>query len=239
MSHENEVHGMWIGELGRLEKQTIKSFCENGSTFNLWTYEKPKYKMSPKVVLRDANEIIPIEKIFKYPKNMRYGFCGETYVGFSELFRYKVLYEYGGWWSDMDVTCLKPITDIKEPYWFRFHGVLPVVGNIMKCPPKSELMLSCYETALEEINQSTDDMFQAIEILCYYVRFYKLRRFITKDSSNLDSFWTMEKYFFGDEKFPEEWHFVHWMRSAMNQSHFENKSSTFHKLLHCTTSRIL
>lgn len=228
--HENSVHGMWIGKIGPMELMTLKSFTDNGAVFNLWVYEKPLMRLPKGVVIHDANEIIPEDKIFKYPKEMHFGFCQDTVVGFSELFRYKVIYEHGGWWSDMDVTCLKPLSLITTPYFFRFHGTLSLVGNIFKCPPKSKLMKSCYETTSEEINEFTDDIFQAIEIMCYYVRFYGLRKYIHKDLCNLDKIWDMEPFFKGNDPLPEKWHFVHWMRSVLVHYPY-NHNSTLGKLL--------
>ncbi len=243
---DNSVNALWIGPLGELELLTLHSFSQHKADFTLWMYTEPivvtldgrqkKCVLPPGITLRNADEILPKERVFKYPSKMHYGFCGETYIGFSELFRYKVLYERGGWWSDMDVTCLKPLTEITEPYFFRFHGVLPVVGNIMKVPPKSDLMKSCFETAEQEINEHTDDMFQAIEILCYYIRYYGLRNYISKTKCNMDHFWVMEPYFTTYEPFPNEWHFVHWMRSALSACWSQNKlkireESTFHQLI--------
>jgi mannosyltransferase OCH1-like enzyme len=66
------------------------------------------------VIVKNANKIIEKEKIFKYPNKIILGFGENSYVGFSELFRYKVLYELGGWWSDMDVVCLKPLEEITD-----------------------------------------------------------------------------------------------------------------------------
>jgi len=34
---------------------------------------------------------------------------------YSDLFRYSVLHQMGGWWSDLDVVCLKPF-DFDDPY---------------------------------------------------------------------------------------------------------------------------
>src|SRR5574343_376774 len=133
------VNGLWLGsnKLSHLELLTLNSFskyCE----FHLWHYEPISGKIPRKVVLRNGEEILPKERIFRYPEKMMLGFGGNSYVGFSEIFRYKVLYELGGWWSDMDVTLLKPLEEITDDYFFRNHGVLSVVGNIMKAPPKSE-----------------------------------------------------------------------------------------------------
>ena len=74
--NKNLVHGLWIGNnrLTQLEILTLKSFIDMGAEFNLWVYEELKSKLPKEIILRNANEVIPEEKIFKYPNNMILGF---------------------------------------------------------------------------------------------------------------------------------------------------------------------
>ena len=104
------VHGLWIGpKLSPLELLTLNSFVRWGHEFNLWLYDPPETPLPAGAHPRDATRILPRERIFR--KRMR---DPETGVGkgsvspFSDLFRYKLLYELGGVWVDMDVTCLRP-----------------------------------------------------------------------------------------------------------------------------------
>lgn len=213
-----QVHALWIGrtELGPLEILTIKSFQRHGAAFNLWTFG-PIKNIPFGTTVRDGNEILPESRIFRYPPVMYMNHGANSLVGFSELFRYKVLYEHGGWWSDMDVTCLKPLSIHTTDYYFRFHGVLSVVGNIMKCPPRSELMRLCFERSDQEINETTKDWHQAIRILCYYIEFLGLSQYIRYDTCNLD----IAHDFYRDyldrpgslDQIPEGYDFLHWMNS--------------------------
>lgn len=219
------VHSLWIGEkkLDCFKLLTLKSFTSMGAEFNLWTYEKIETKNIKNLIIRDANEIIDRKKIFKYPKQMLLGFGENSYVGFSELFRYKVLYELGGWWSDMDVVCLKPLDEVKTDYWFRFHGVLSVVGNIMKCPPKSELMSLCYDRAVKEVNAEQDDWHHAIRILCYYIEYLGLSKFIQKNECNLDRLDQVLKLINeNNHTIPDGWRFIHWMNSVISKSYVKD-----------------
>jgi hypothetical protein len=214
------VNGLWLGDetLGALEKLTLKSFVEMGAEFHLWGYGNIKDKLPKGVILRNGEELIPKEKIFRYPSSMLLGFGANSYVGFSEIFRYKVLYEIGGWWSDMDVVCLKPLSEIEDPYWFRFHGVLSVVGNIMKCPAKSELMKRCYERAVEEVNSKQDDWHHAIRILCYYIEYLGLSNYIHKYDCNLDRINNVMHLYNQPETtgmVHKNWRFIHWMNSVL------------------------
>jgi hypothetical protein len=241
------VNGLWLGRnLTELEFMTMNSFTSFGHEFHLWHYwplnTKP-IRGNKKIIIRDAREILPEDRIFKYPDPMILGFGENSYVGLSEIFRYKVLYELGGWWSDMDVTCLKSLDEIETPYFFRFHGVLSIVGNIMKCPPNSELMKLCWDRANKEINETTTDWHLAIRFLCYYVEFLGLDKYIRNDSCNLDRLENVKPYLSvpGNlSDIPDHWNFIHWMNSVMKMMPL-NSQSVYNKLIdkHCKHNRIL
>jgi len=50
----------------------------------------------------DGNQIIPEHEAFTYKNGPGSG----SYSAFSNLFRYKLLAQKGGWWIDMDMVCL-------------------------------------------------------------------------------------------------------------------------------------
>jgi len=235
MSTANVVHGLWLGRnLGIMEELTLRSFTHFGHQFNLWHYEPLKGIDIPEgVMLRDGNEILPQDRIFRYPQNMILGFGGGSFVGFSELFRYKVLYELGGWWSDLDITCLNNLDDIQDSYFFRNHGVLSVVGNIMKVPPKSELMFKCFERAEREVNDHQTDWHHAIRILCYNIEYLGLAQYIHGDACNLDRHemvWELMKKPNSLKVIPASWRFIHWTNSCMDADYAWG--SVFEQLCH-------
>jgi hypothetical protein len=217
---KNLVHALWIGrELQPLEMLTISSFLDMGAEFNLWHYEPIKNRIPKEVKLRNANEILPEGAIFRYPKNTYLGFGGGSFAGFSDVFRYKVLYEYGGWWSDMDVTCLKQLKEVSDEYWFRFHGVLSVVANIIKCPPKSRLMKLCFDRAIKEMNENQRDWHHGIRILCYYIEFLNLSKFIHFEECNIDRPDFVNKFITrSSESIPKNWRFIHWMNTVIDKN---------------------
>jgi Glycosyltransferase sugar-binding region containing DXD motif len=53
------------------------------------------------IIREDAREILPESMVFLYPGR-------PSYAGFSNFFRYKLLFERGGWWVDTDAVCLRP-----------------------------------------------------------------------------------------------------------------------------------
>jgi len=139
------INFLWIGnKLGKLEQLTLHSFLQNGHVPHLWLYDKNCRDIPSGVVVRDAESIVSKEKVFSYTG---YGDCRKgSYGGFSDIFRYHLLYKEGGWYCDMDVTCLKSFNEIMNtPYLFRPHNSCGAVGNIMKCPANSAFLSSCIE----------------------------------------------------------------------------------------------
>jgi mannosyltransferase OCH1-like enzyme len=120
------------------------------------------------------------------------------------------LYEKGGWWVDMDVTCLQPF-DIHRPYFFRSHHDLTMVGNVMKCPPKSELMRLCYEEAVATVKSDNTDWHKPIKILNRHVKESGLQGFINSGCGNPDKWDIVEEYIYGNAEPRENYMFIHWM----------------------------
>ena len=68
-------------------------------TLNLPKY-MDKYRKSGQLVFKSIKEIMPYD-------------LGEEILPYSDLFRYKLLYKYGGVWADMDMVLLKRLP--KDP----------------------------------------------------------------------------------------------------------------------------
>ena len=205
------VNGLWIGSrLSKIELLTIKSFIDNGHEFHLWAYEPIETRLPEGVIVEDANEIVEASKIFRYKYANDFGHGKGSVSGFSDIFRYKLLYERGGWWTDMDVTCLHPL-NIELPYFFRSHHELFLVGNIMKAPKGSELMGLCYEEACETIDENNKDWHKPIEILNKYVDELDLNQYVFCGYSNEDKWDEMKLYAKGKVEIPGKYLILHWM----------------------------
>jgi mannosyltransferase OCH1-like enzyme len=130
-----------------MEKLSMVSFLQNGHPYHLYTYKDIK-GVPDKVILKDAKRIISEENIFKY-RNYN------SYAGFSNLFRYKLLLEKGGFWVDTDVVCLKPFQFISD-YVFASENyvsyekktITQVTNCVIKVPAGSKIMGYCYEQSL-------------------------------------------------------------------------------------------
>jgi glycosyltransferase involved in cell wall biosynthesis len=212
LSDDNRVvHGLWIGRhLSKLELLTIHSFLQHGHEFHLWLYDDLDAPLPKGVVVEDAEAILPRSRIVHKRTNDR-----ETGVGrgslapFADLFRYKLLYEKGGYWVDMDVTCLRPF-DFRSAYLFRPHRV-GVVNNIMKCPPGSALMKLTYERVARAFGDDIPWLLPN-RILSQNILDLKLRRYVRPGICNDDD-WrgAIKPLVEGDVALPKDWFAVHWV----------------------------
>lgn len=138
------VQSLWIGQdLTIIEQQCIQSYIDNGMDFHLYIYDKNIKHIPDTTIIKNANEILSESEIFEYSDG--------GVSAFSNVFRYKLLYDKGGIWVDMDMICLRHFK-FKEDYVFssemnRYNKQHVNVGFI-KVPEKSKLMLLCYKNSL-------------------------------------------------------------------------------------------
>jgi hypothetical protein len=120
------IQSLWIGSgLSAMEQLCIRSFLANGHEFHLYTYQ-PMEGIPEGTIHRDGNEILPASMVFR-DRDI------ESFSGFADLFRYKLLLERGGWWVDMDIVCLRPLPDPDE-YAFALENA-NFLGNCVLFSP--------------------------------------------------------------------------------------------------------
>lgn len=119
------IQSLWIGtRLSKIEQLCIKSFLNHGNSFDLFVYNEVK-DIPNGVTICDANTIIPKTKIFTSHNG--------SYAHFSDWFRWKLLYQKGNYWVDMDLIALKPL-DFEENIVFGMEAFdTPSIG-ILKFP---------------------------------------------------------------------------------------------------------
>lgn len=129
------IQGLWVGsELSVMEQLSIASFLRNGHAYHLYVYEDVK-NIPPGTAIKDGNEILPESRIFQYTEQA-------SFAGFSNFFRYKLVFERGGWWVDTDTICLRPF-DFEAEYVFSSEfaqGKEFINSGIFKAPMGSEVM---------------------------------------------------------------------------------------------------
>ena len=99
-----------------MEEVCLSSFVHHGHEVHLYSYSEIE-NVPEGVEKKDGREILPEDMIFEYKHH-------KSFSGFSNYFRYKLLSEKGGWWTDTDVVCLKPF-DFDSNYVFCSEEVPP------------------------------------------------------------------------------------------------------------------
>lgn len=146
------IQCLWIGsQLSKLEILSLRSYLRHGHQVHLYCYG-PIAGVPSGIELRDGNEILSEQKIFSYQK----GFGKGSYSAFSNQFRYALLYKKGGWYSDLDVVCLRPF-DFSEPYIFAEQvgkWSQRINGHVIKVPAHCEIIKYCLDRSLS-VDQDT------------------------------------------------------------------------------------
>ena len=174
------IQSLWIGkELTDMEIYCIKSFLKHGFTFHLYTYDIVG-KIPSGTIIKNANEIIPKNEIFKLK---------ETFLPFSDIWRYKMLYEKGGYWSDLDMICMKSF-NFKESYVFASERTIqkgaykmsvPFVANInfLKAPKGSPFFKELYDTCIKlEKKKTNTDKIKYMRIARQMIEKYNYKKYI-------------------------------------------------------------
>ena len=131
------VHSLWCGPapLDLVQLLTIKSFQQHGHPFILWTYTHD-LKVCNDIELRDGREILPASEVYRV---QGLGHDGSL-AFFSDRFQLAFLLKHGGWWTHMDVLCLKPLDGLGGPYVFAPHWEAGVSPYLMRAPVGSEAL---------------------------------------------------------------------------------------------------
>ncbi|WP_137389822.1 galactosyltransferase Lgt5 [Rhodoligotrophos defluvii] len=125
------VHTFWIGpKLGPVATACLRSFLTVGHPVVLHVYDEPA-DTPPGIVLRDANEIVPRDRVVQHQQS-------GSYALFSDIFRYRLLRNGADLYADCDVFCLKPIP--RNDYVFGYQDIRFINGAVLALPPQSELL---------------------------------------------------------------------------------------------------
>jgi hypothetical protein len=174
------VQSLWVGNnLSELEILSIKSFQKLGHTFILYTYDK--VKGIPKgTIVKDGNKIMQKKDLFKFKTSL---------LPFSDIFRYKMLYEKGGYWVDLDMIALKPLrfrdsyvfsserTIQKGPYRNRTKTEISNIG-ILKAPPKSDFYKELFDRCIEEEKKGVKENIQFMRTMREVLEEYGFEKYV-------------------------------------------------------------
>lgn len=146
------AQSLWVGRRLRwIEQLAIQSYLDNGWRFQLYAYDEIENAPEGCEVL-DASAIIPSKDVFK--EGFGSGLHAGSVGAFSDLFRYRLLHERGGLWTDTDVINIKRY----DPDGHRFisteisdAGLITLNGAIMAAPSGDAFMARAYERAAQLI----------------------------------------------------------------------------------------
>lgn len=138
------IQSMWVGgALTRMAQLSVESFLAHGHEFHIYTYHGIT---NPPEGARqiDAREILPDSRIIR----QQTGFGRGSYAPFADVFRYELLWQRGGWWSDMDMICLRPWAPMADrvvaSYW-EPGDVSEPINCVLRLPPGDPVMRYCLD----------------------------------------------------------------------------------------------
>lgn len=132
----------WGKALSPYEVLCLKSFLDRGHTVTLYTYDTDIH-VPRGVAVRDAGEIFNRDQFFFNQEGYGRGLPN----AFSNMFRYKLLAERGGWWIDADVVCLSRTVPHVGEFLAR-HDSFEINNAIMFFQQNHPLMTRCLERSV-------------------------------------------------------------------------------------------
>jgi len=120
-----KVGSLWIGDgLGFVQRLCLTSFVYYGHEVSLYVYDMDM-KVPAGVIKKNAEEIVPANKIFKHHGQL---------AAFSDYFRYKMIEKTDLMWVDADTLCLNKDFFEDTPFVFIKESDTLIAGGILKMP---------------------------------------------------------------------------------------------------------
>lgn len=183
-----KIHTLWVGStLSTLELLSIVSHIRNGHEYHLWRYADIA-NVPDGVILEDATDILPESEVFSYQVGVEKG----SYSACSNIFRYKLLHEVGGWWCDTDVVALKPF-DFPEDHVFASErtedGGSHPTTCVIKTPAGSHVAGDCYRKAVKHNKETLRWGTIGPQLLAETVRLWGVESFIKPPATFCPADW--------------------------------------------------
>ncbi|MET4802769.1 glycosyltransferase [Bradyrhizobium sp. LB11.1] len=134
-----------------MSRLSLQSMVRQGHPVKLYTYDNVgamQARVPPGVMVVDATNLVP-GAIYQHAvlnSEIRY---------FSDIFRYAVLHEFGGWWLDTDIVLVKPLDFGREhvfsAQWSGVENGHVCVGDVMRAPKGSLHMANLYALSLQRL----------------------------------------------------------------------------------------
>jgi hypothetical protein len=199
-----ELHYLWIeGILPELQKMCIKSYIKLGYTINFWTFTP----WSIGIEHQNIN--------FKYAGDILDNVY-EHHFHYADLFRYKVLYLYGGIWIDADMYLLKTIPEddiiISSEYCNKIGAFKKDYTNknanigILKFPEGDALLkktiIQCENSKAKLTNLKFMEYFRT------NLKKYNYDKYVVEPQVYCPVSWANYKEFYEDKDYPKDYKFI-------------------------------
>ncbi len=123
---------LWFGKpLSTMENLSISSFLRHGHDVHLYTYQDDIGTPPVGTVLMDADDIVPTRTFARLREQ------GVRAAIFSDYFRYSLLYQRGGWWTDCDIVCVRPF-DLTSEIVLGWQDATTINNAVMRLPAGHE-----------------------------------------------------------------------------------------------------
>jgi len=237
-----EIQMLWVGgELTTVEQLSIVSHLQNGHPVRLFSYE-PISNLPEGTIREDARAILPESAIFTNPSAAGYGGLSM----FSNFFRYHLLLQRGGIWSDCDSICIKSLTFASDMEYFFATERAPaqqsrqttprVASCAIKVPPGSAVIARTLEIAQATDLATAPWASTGPRALHQAVTELDLNRFmLTPEVFCPIDWWQIQALISGFSMLPENTHAVHfwneiWRRNFLDKNADYDPLSLFERL---------
>jgi hypothetical protein len=222
-----EVSSFWHGAvLTNVELLCISSFLKSGVRYCLYVYEPP-VNLPKGVIVKDAGEIIDRSRMFTYQAGT---FNLGSVAGFSNLFRYTLIHEQGGWWTDTDVCYGNGFaTEPAEIFFAELSqgGEFRVATALFRSPPGSAVMRYCLDRFAEkDVTRIVHGETGPTLLTASIVACEKQSAVLACDAAFPVPWWEYERLFFDEKLSIDGWATVHFWNAMLDSAKLD-KAATF------------
>jgi hypothetical protein len=151
-------------------------------------------------------------------------------AGFSNLFRYTLIHEQGGWWTDTDLCYVNGFhTEPAEMFFAEPSpgGEFRVANALFKTPPGSAVLRYCLARFAEkDLTRIVHGETGPSLLTCSILACEKQSAVLAPGAIFPVSWWEYERLFFDEERSIDGWSTVHFW-NAMLDSNKVDKNATF------------
>jgi len=135
------VRTFWHGPtFGLYERLSVSSYVAQGHTVEVYAYDP--IELPAGATWCDAAEVLPRSELFTYQSGPGRG----SFAAFANRFRYRLIHERGGIWTDTDVFCLRPLNDLPASFIGRQDDRL-IACSLFSLPQGSAFSSGLYHEA--------------------------------------------------------------------------------------------